>query len=489
MTSQAIIIGLPDTCQRLDAQLDLLDRRPRTMGWVLAGATSPTETQRNGPVLGEVSSLETIVRAHEPDLVLITLPAAMHKLITDIRTRLRRLGVAERFMPTLEDQLEGIGPRSKFEIDPAALLDRPRPRIDDRAISSMIAGRVVLITGAGGTIGCELARKVCQFNPGKLVLVDRSEHALFDVDRQAARLAPDIARKTLLHDVVDAQQTKHHFEQLQPDIVFHAAAHKHVPMMEDHPGAAVDNNLFGTKSVADASAAVGVDRFVMISTDKAVNPSSIMGATKRLAELYVQWMNRRSNTHFAMVRFGNVLGSSGSVLEIWREQLEQGGPLTVTDPKMQRYFMTIGEAAALVVQSAALIDTQADAGEVFVLDMGQPVQVVEMARRFIELHGLKPRLPDEADRTGWRDVAGTVDIVYTGARPGEKMFEELSFDAEAMRPTRHPGINIWMLTPPNDQTIKEIVTTLQPGRRPTPNAAVAERIRGLVPEMVEPVAA
>jgi FlaA1/EpsC-like NDP-sugar epimerase len=258
-----------------------------------------------------------------------------------------------------------------------------------------------------------------------------------------------------------------------------------VPMMEDHPGAAVDNNLFGTKSIADAADAAGADRLVMISTDKAVNPTSIMGATKRLAELYVQYLNRRSRTAFSMVRFGNVLGSSGSVLETWAKQISDGGPVTVTDPRMTRYMMTIAEAAALVIESAALVDPASPAGEVFLLDMGDPIRIVDLARRFIAMHGLTPVLPEEAT-----PVEGAwLPVVFTGIRPGEKLHEELAFDPEAMRETGHPGINLWLLGEPPEEIIGAILSALSPSRRPGDPEAVAELIRGLVPDMARPVAA
>src|SRR5690606_23894821 len=323
---------------------------------------------QDATILGTTDELEAIIARRQPAMALICLPAVMKDLIASLRTRLRRLGVADRFVPTLEDLVAGIGPRTHLDIDLTQLLNRPARQFDKEAVRSVIENKRVLITGAGGSIGSELSRIAARFKPQQLVLIDRSENALFEIDRQIARSHPTLPRKALLHDVVEAKATLAHFRTLQPDIIFHAAAHKHVPMMEDHPAAAVDNNLFGTKSVADAADAVGAERFVMVSTDKAVNPTSIMGATKRLAELYVQHINQRSATVFSMVRFGNVLGSSGSVLDTWARQIADGGPLTVTDPAMTRYFMTIPEAAALVIQSAALVSPDAPGGEVFLLD-------------------------------------------------------------------------------------------------------------------------
>jgi FlaA1/EpsC-like NDP-sugar epimerase len=410
----------------------------------------------------------------------------MTELVISVRTRLRRLGVPDRFVPTLDDLVAGVGPRTHWDVDLEALLARPPRAIDDDAIARLIANRRVLITGAGGSIGSELSRIVAGHDPAHLALVDRAEeNAIFEIDRRVARWFPDLPREALLHDIVEARPTRAHFERLRPQVILHAAAHKHVPMMEDHPAAAVDNNLFGTKSVADAAAGVGADRLVMISTDKAVNPSSIMGATKRLAELYVQSVNRRHDIGCSMVRFGNVLGSSGSVIEIWSRQLAEGGPITVTHADMTRYFMTVAEAASLVLQSAALVETGLDDGEVFLLDMGEPIRIADLARRFVELHGLAPAASEaEAEAAG----PAAVRITFTGARPGEKLHEDLAFDAESMRPTPHDDINIWMLPPPADRYIEQMVRALDPARRPEDPVALSRLIRRLVPEMVQPVA-
>ncbi len=461
MPKTAILIGSEQTCSRLERQLDLLPDRPVTLGWVVA---RPGGEPDSPGVLGTLHDLESIVRSSRPDLALVSLPAPAAGLITTIRTRLRRLGVQDRFMPTLEDQLDGVGPRSRMEIEPGALLDRPARPIDEAPIRQAMAGRRILITGAGGTIGTELARLACRFDPEHLVLVERSENALFEIDRQIARRSPGLPRTALLHDVVDAAATLRHFRRLRPQVVFHAAAHKHVPMMEDHPAAAVDNNVFGTRSVADAAAAAGAERFVFVSTDKAVRPTSVMGATKRLAELYVSDLSRRSDTAFAIVRFGNVLGSTGSVLDVWTSELAEGGPLSVTDPRMTRYFMTISEAAALVMQSAALVDPAGRRATVFVLDMGEPVRIIDLAQRFIAHHGLE----------------GAVGIVVTGARPGEKLHEELACESEPLQPTDHPAIRAWSPAggAADPRLIDEMLRELAPelGRNA---AAIAETLHRL----------
>lgn len=487
----AILIGQPQTCRRLEQQLNMLDARPITIGWVLmpatAGGVVPPDLSNDCLVLGTVDELETILARRRAAVALISLPAVMSDAITQIRTRLRRMGVPDRFMPTIEDQIAGVGPRTHLEIDLAALIDRPARQIDAQAVRSIIEGKRVLITGAGGSIGGELCRLVAKFNPHQLVMIERSENALFEIDRQIARRHPALARKALLHDVVDAPGTLAHFRNLKPQVVFHSAAHKHVPMMEDHPAAAIDNNLFGTVSVADAADKCGCERFVMISTDKAVNPTSVMGATKRLAEVYVQALNQRSKTGYAIVRFGNVLGSSGSVLDTWARQIADGGPITVTDPRMTRYFMTIPEAAALVAQAGALVVPSSKDGEVFLLDMGEPFRIADLAERFVRQHGLTPIVAGESTAEG--DSAGTMAIVFTGVRPGEKLFEELVFDAQNMRPTRHPDIHIWGLPEPNSQWVEHMLRVTAPANRPRDPETLTREIHALVPESRHRVAA
>jgi len=435
------------------------------------------------PVLGGLDELNQVIAGHRPiDRVLISLPMAMRQETQRLGRSLDQAGVAWRFMPTLADQLAGrLGAVAMGGggIDTNELIDRrPRP-LDERAIKQTLAGRCVLITGGGGSIGSELARLVGRFEPSKLVLVERSENALFEIDREIARVYPSLPRAAVLHDVTNVSRTLGMVTAYKPDVIFHAAAHKHVPMMEGHPAQAVENNFYGTRSIADAAAAAGVDRFVMISSDKAVNPSSIMGATKRLAELYIQYVNMRSDCRFSMVRFGNVLASACSVLPIWGKQLTQGGPITVTHPRMSRYFMTIPEAAGLVLQSGAL----ANGGEVFLLDMGQPVRILDLAKRFIRSHGLEP------------DV--DVSIKITGVRPGEKLFEELAYDSEDMTPTAHESVRIWQTHGADTARMQAIIQAFdrlrakggagQPWQAVGSDAIVAA-LRNAVPEMVHAAA-
>jgi FlaA1/EpsC-like NDP-sugar epimerase len=371
-------------------------------------------------------------------------------------------------------------------------------------VERILARKRVLITGAGGSIGSELCRIAATFRPELLILMERSENALFEIDRQLARRFPEVPRKALLHDVVDAEQTLRHLVALKPHAIFHAAAHKHVPLMEDHPSHAVTNNLFGTKSIADAAWAVGAERFVMISSDKAVNPTSVMGATKRLAEMYVQALGEGARHHpktgggttsFSMVRFGNVIGSACSVLPIWGSQLAEGGPITVTDARMTRYFMTINEAATLVIQAGAIDARAGQTPSIFVLDMGAPLKIAELAERFVRLHGYEPRERDsetarQRDREDGKAARpqdgggkGAIDIVFTGARPGEKIHEELAYAAEALLPTPYPGIMALAGSVHADFDVAGMIADFSALRTTTDRAPVLAAIRRHVPEM------
>jgi len=377
----------------------------------------------------------------------------MRRVIDGLRARLR-LGVHARGAPVMRS----IGPgRAPLMSD---LLGRAAVDLDTPQLQRFLAGKRVLVTGAGGSIGSEICRQAMRFCPQRLLLVERAENGLFEIDRELRHSWVGADVRPLVGDVCDERRVNEIFHAHRPHVVFHCAAHKHVPMMEANPGEAIKNNVFGTKTAADAARVYGAQAFVLVSTDKAVNPSSVMGATKRFAELYVQSLNssdeateRRSDegqdgdaisppfvapslrrsvassTRFLAVRFGNVLGSSGSVVPIFQRQIEAGGPVTVTHPDMMRYFMTIPEASQLVMQAGAL----GGGGEIFVLDMGSPVRILDLARELIHRNGLRP---DE-----------DIEIRYCGVRPGEKLNEELAADGEATRPTKHPKIRIWQLPP------------------------------------------
>lgn len=505
-----IIVGTPATIPPLVAHLASLSRGPIPIGCVLLDADHPTPSLlARLPVLGTIDDLPRLHARFNLSAAIVSIPARATAAILRTRARLRQLGVVERFVPPLEDLLTQSAHRTAVPtrgsgggvsaiappVDLMELIGRTPYGIDRRAVARVIEGKRVLITGAGGSIGSELCRIAATFRPSLLVMMERSENALFEIDRQMARRFPDLPRKALLHDVVEADQTLRHCVALRPQTIFHAAAHKHVPLMENHPAHALTNNLFGTKSIADAALATGCERFVMISSDKAVNPTSVMGATKRLAEMYVQGMNATAKarpglrTGFTMVRFGNVLGSACSVLPIWGAQLAEGGPITVTDPRMTRYFMTITEAATLVIQAAAIDphdDSKGPPASVLVLDMGEPVRILDLARRFIALHGFEPRgagtAADEAVTDGGREI----DLVFTGARPGEKLHEELAYSAENLRPTPYPGIMTLAASGLEETDVTAMIAELSGVRHGHARDVVVEAIRRNVPEMCVP---
>jgi FlaA1/EpsC-like NDP-sugar epimerase len=358
--------------------------------------------------------------------VLIALPQSGPKLIRGLVERCEGLGVHFRTIPAVADLIEGRVKVSSFrDVEIADLLGREPVELDTDQIGEQLRDKVVLVTGAGGSIGSEICRQIGEFGPEQLILVERSENALFEIDRELKKRFPDLRIFPCVADVTDAERIRSIFQWHRPSILFHAAAHKHVPMMEINAGEAIKNNIGGTMVVAQEAVAGKIATMVLISTDKAVNPTSIMGCTKRVAEMFVQSLTGRDGTSFITVRFGNVLGSSGSVVPIFKQQIASGGPVTVTDPEMVRYFMTIPEAAQLVLQAG----TMGAGGEIFVLHMGNPVKIVDLARDMITLSGLKP--------------GEDIEIVFSGKRPGEKLYEELSHEGEDIGDTAHPKIGIW----------------------------------------------
>ncbi len=382
------------------------------------------------PVLGTTAQIGVIAERKRVDRSLITIANAPGNQIRRITELCRDAGLETKIIPGIYEIVGDKVNLSRIrEVAIEDLLGREPVQLDEEVVSSTIRSRVVLITGAGGSIGSELCRQVCRFGPERLVLVEQFENALFEIHRELAAAFPHVPIDPRIADVCDARRMEQVFEACKPTLVFHAAAHKHVPMMEWNPGEAVKNNVGGTRTVADLADRFAVERFVLVSTDKAVNPSSVMGATKRVAEIYLQGLSQRSATRFVTVRFGNVLGSAGSVIPIFRQQIAAGGPVTVTHPEMRRYFMTIPEASQLVLQAGAM----GAGGEIFILDMGEPVKIVDLARDLITLSGLRP--DDD------------VEIRFSGVRPGEKLFEELSTDAEHADKTKHPKVFIGRIKP------------------------------------------
>lgn len=375
------------------------------------------------PVLGSIRDLRRLVRERAIDQAIITIANARGELIRSIAAACQSIGLPAKIIPGLYQLVGGSLNLTMRDVAIDDLLRREEVVLDNEAIALELRGRVVCVTGAGGSIGAEICRQVCRFSPQLLVLVERSENALFEIHRDLRDSFPAVQIEPCVADICDADRVEEIFAAHKPRILFHAAAHKHVPMMEWNPNEAVKNNVFGTRSLADLAHRHEVEAFVMISTDKAINPTSVMGVTKRIAELYVQALDKQSATRFVTVRFGNVLGSNGSVVPIFKEQLARGGPLTVTHPDMKRYFMTIPEACQLVLQASAM----GQGGEIFILDMGEPVRIVDLARDLIKLSGFQE---------------GEIEIVFTGVRPGEKLYEELSTVNENAEKTRHPKILI-----------------------------------------------
>ena len=374
-------------------------------------------------VLGTTDDLEELARTHGVREAVITMASVSRADVQRIVRECREADLETKIIPGLFEIVGGHVDLSRIRpVDVVDLLGRDPIELDAVSLRGLLRRRVVLITGAGGSIGSELARQAARFEPSRLVLVERAEPALWAIDRELREANPGIEVRPAIGDVCDRARMRLLFQQHRPDVVIHAAAHKHVPLMEEAPGEAVKNNVGGTRVVADVAAEAGVGHFVLVSTDKAVNPTSVMGATKRLTERYVQHLANRTGLRFVSVRFGNVLGSAGSVVPIFQQQVRDGGPVTVTHPDMVRYFMTIPEAAGLVLQAAAL----GRPGEILVLDMGEPVRIADLAENVIRLSGLEPG----------RDV----EIVYTGLRPGEKLFEELSQESENAERTRHPKV-------------------------------------------------
>jgi FlaA1/EpsC-like NDP-sugar epimerase len=415
---QAGVVVAREIAARPDLALypvGFLDDDPLKIGMRISGL----------PVLGRIDQVAEIAARKRVARVLITIANAPGAQIRAITMRCRNAGLGTKIIPGI---YQIVGDRVNLsrirEVAIEDLLGREQVQLDEDQLNASIRGAVVMVTGAGGSIGSELCRQVCRYAPARLVLVERFENALFEIHRELIGLYPELTIVPQIGDVTDARRMEQVFASAKPSIVFHAAAHKHVPMMESNPGEAVKNNVGGTRLVADLADRTGVERFVLVSTDKAVNPSSVMGATKRIAEIYTQALAQRSKTRFVTVRFGNVLGSNGSVIPIFKQQIAAGGPVTVTHPDMERYFMTIPEASQLVLQAGAM----GHGGEIFILDMGEPVKIVDLARDLIALSGFRP--------------GEDIEIKFSGVRPGEKLFEQLATSAEHADKTKHPKIFI-----------------------------------------------
>ncbi len=417
------------------------------------------------PVLGTVEQLPRICEERNIEEIAIAMPSATRQQLRRVIQVCEGAKVRFRTVPSITDIASGKLRVSQIRaVDINDLLGREVVQLDLDLIRAFARDKTILVTGAGGSIGSEMCRQIGRFEPKLLLLIEQAENPLFYIERELRQRFPSLPLLPGICDIADRARVQAIFAQHRPEVVIHAAAHKHVPLMELNPGEAIKNNVLGTQVVADAADTYGATNFVMISTDKAVNPTSIMGSSKRIAEMYIQDLSRTSATQFVTVRFGNVLGSEGSVVPIFQKQIDAGGPITVTHPQMQRYFMTIPEASQLVLQAAGM----GKGGEIFVLDMGEPVRIVDLAGMLIQLSGLRP--------------GEDIEIVFTGPRPGEKLFEELRIEGEDMQQTGHPKIRIWknivMDRPRLRAGISELIEL---AGRQNPVSLVA-KIKELVPE-------
>lgn len=380
---------------------------------------------RGVKIMGGRDDIRFLAHELQIDEIVVALPSAPQAQVKEILQICQETGCELRVLPGLYQMINGEISVSKLRrVEIEDLLGREPIKLQVESVMGYVAGKTILVTGGGGSIGSELCRQIAAHKPKRLVIVDIYENNAYDIQQELKYKYPELDLVVLIASVRNTHRMDMIFETYKPDIVYHAAAHKHVPLMEDSPNEAIKNNVFGTYKTAQAADKHGVQRFVLISTDKAVNPTNIMGASKRICEMIIQMMNHRSKTDFVAVRFGNVLGSNGSVIPLFKKQIEQGGPVTVTHPEIIRYFMTIPEAVSLVLQAGAL----AKGGEIFVLDMGEPVKILDLAKNLIRLSGYKP----------FEDIA----IEFTGLRPGEKLYEELLMSEEGLQETENKLIHI-----------------------------------------------
>jgi len=395
-------------------------------------------------VLGTREEIANVVKQEGVEEIIIAIPSASGKVIRDIVARCEKARVKFKIVPGVYEILTGdVSINQIREVKPEDLLGRESVQVDLDEISAYLANKKVLVTGAGGSIGSELCHQVAQFNPAMLILLDHNENGTYFVEIELKRKSYSFPILPTIADIKDIQRMEEIFKKYTPEIVFHAAAHKHVPLMEENPQEAIKNNIFGSKIVMELASKYNCERFVLISTDKAVNPISVMGYSKRVAELLMQTFNKNTQTKFMAVRFGNVLGSEGSVIPLFKRQIANGGPVTVTHPEVTRYFMTIKEAVELIIQAAAL----GQGGEIFVLDMGEPIKIVDLARDLITLSGFEP----EVD----------IEIKYIGLRPGEKLFEELLTKKEGITSTKHKQIFITQPDIVNPDKLNKQINRLQ----------------------------
>ena len=414
-------------------------------------------------VLGSINDLPDVVSDERIDEVLVAIPTASGETIRKIANLCNRAGVEFRILPGYFSIIYGDAHMTQFkEIDVEDLLRREPIDLDIESISSYIKGKRIMITGAGGTIGSELCRQLASFKPSLLILLGHGENSIYNIELEMKLRSDSSKVETVIGDIQDSMRMDDVIKRTKPNIVFHTAAHKHVELMEKNPLEAIKNNVIGTMNLIEASKKYGVEKFILISTDKAVNPICMMGATKKVAEYLVQIANKNSKTDFITVRFGNVLGSRGSVVEMFKKQIEVGGPITITHPDMERYFMTISEAVQLVIQATAI----GSAGDILVLDVGEPIKIVDLAKDLISLYGRNPK---------------SIKIDYIGIRKREKLCEELFSQDEEIKPTRIPEIRI-AVPPKIDETyLIERINRLVEKSISMDYEGVIEEVKALIP--------
>lgn len=396
------------------------------------------------PVLGTRKDIPRVANNHNINEIIIAMPSMSGDVIREIVDICKKTGLELKIMPGVFDVMSGtVDTREIRQVQVEDLLGREPVNVDLEEVAGYLTGETVLVTGGGGSIGSELCRQMSKFNPAKLIIVGHGENSVFDIEQELRSEYPGLDVDTEILDIKDREKVQLIFQRYKPGVVFHAAAHKHVPLMERNPEEALKNNILGTNNLAEAADAAKVKTFVLISTDKAVNPTSIMGTTKRVAEMIIQSLDKRSKTKFVAVRFGNVLGSRGSVIPTFKKQIAKGGPVTVTHPEMVRFFMTIPEASQLVIQAGAM----AQGGEIFILDMGKPVKIVDLARDLIRLSGFEPDID--------------IPIKFTGMRPGEKLYEELLTAEEGTSATTHKRIFVAKPNTINTNQLEELIHTIR----------------------------
>lgn len=467
-TKRVLVVGAGDAGQMIAREI----RQNPLLNINLVGFVDDDPAKRNAllqglKVLGTQDDLENLVFDYNIDEVVIAIPSATGKEVRAIVNHCHNKKCQFKVLPGVGELIDGRATVQQIrQVDLNDLLGREPISLDCENIKNYIEGKRVLVTGAGGSIGSEICRQVVQFNPAKLILFENAETPLFMIERELAHEFSNIPVVPVIGDVRNRSRVNVIFDQQQPQVVFHAAAYKHVPLMEMNPAEAVNNNVQGTLLLADAATCFGVEKFVMVSTDKAVRPTNVMGATKRIAEMYVQSLNKTSQTRFVTTRFGNVLGSNGSVIPTFRQQIAAGGPVTVTHPEVTRFFMTIPEATQLVLQAGSM----GQGGEIYLFDMGEPVKITTLAEEMIRLSGL---VPNE-----------DIDIVYVGLRPGEKLYEELLLDDEGVMPTQHKKICIAAAATPPHKQLAEQINQLVESAKMLDYVGVGDGLKQLVPEFV-----